>query len=58
MGNLYYGGYEPSVKNVVSVQGSLDPWHYLGITKHGQTKGVEVVYIKGIQNTQSNDMLE
>lgn len=47
MGNLYYGGYEPHVKNVLSVEGSDDPWNYLGITKKGQTKGVDVVYIKG-----------
>lgn len=48
MGNLYYGGYSPAVQNVLSVEGSADPWNYLGVTRRGQTTGIEVVLIEGI----------
>merc|ERR1711936_1557613 len=29
--NIEYGGYEPSVNNVVFVHGSIDPWHAMGV---------------------------
>merc|ERR1719167_807465 len=29
--NIEYGGYEPSVSNVVFVHGSIDPWHAMGV---------------------------
>jgi hypothetical protein len=31
--NTYYGGYGLKVKNVVFPNGSVDPWHALGIVK-------------------------
>jgi len=29
--NIEYGGFEPSVSNVVFVHGSIDPWHAMGV---------------------------
>merc|ERR1712179_17 len=29
--NIEYGGFEPSVNNVVFVHGSIDPWHAMGV---------------------------
>jgi len=29
--NIEYGGYKPSVSNVVFVHGSIDPWHAMGV---------------------------
>lgn len=45
--NIYYGGYKPAVQNVISVQGSIDPWHLLGITQNIGHK-IEAVFINGI----------
>lgn len=47
--NLHFGGYYPTVKNVLSVQGSGDPWSLLGITQNN-TYGVTALYIDGIYN--------
>lgn len=44
--NKFYGGYNPVVTNVASVQGSCDPWHTLGITNNN-TQGVEGIFIEG-----------
>lgn len=44
--NRFYGRKHPNVTRVISVQGSADPWHTLGITKNG-TKGVTAIYING-----------
>ena len=29
--NIEYGGFQPSVSNVVFVHGSIDPWHAMGV---------------------------
>ena len=29
--NIEYGGFNPSVSNVVFVHGSVDPWHAMGV---------------------------
>ena len=29
--NIEYGGFKPSVDNVVFVHGSIDPWHAMGV---------------------------
>lgn len=44
--NRYYGAKNPNVTRVLSVQGSADPWHTLGINHNG-TKGVTAIYIEG-----------
>ena len=31
--NIEYGGFTPSVSNVVFVHGTIDPWHAMGITE-------------------------
>lgn len=44
--NLPYSGLRPNTTNVLCVQGSLDPWRALGVTKN-LTAGVQVLYIEG-----------
>ena len=31
--NIEYGGFQPSVSNVVFVHGSIDPWHAMGVVE-------------------------
>lgn len=38
--NKYYRGYFPENQTTISVQGSIDPWHTLGICNNN-TIGVE-----------------
>lgn len=46
--NRIFGGLHPKVNNVLSVQGSLDPWHVRGITKnYTTTGGVRAILING-----------
>lgn len=44
--NTLYGALEIEVSNVVFVQGSVDPWHALGIVKTID-QGAPAIYIKG-----------
>lgn len=44
--NLKHRGLWPKVKNVISLQGSLDPWHSVGITKSIPNM-VQAVFIPG-----------
>lgn len=44
--NVNHGGLLPHVKNVVSVQGSYDPWHAVGIIKTIPNR-VEAIFIPG-----------
>ncbi|KAJ8951294.1 hypothetical protein NQ318_008198 [Aromia moschata] len=44
--NTLYGALNIEVSNVVFVQGSVDPWHALGITKT-INQGAPAIYIKG-----------
>jgi len=44
--NIEYGGYEPSVSNVVFVQGSIDPWHAMGVLEDLH-EGAPSIYITG-----------
>merc|ERR1711892_59506 len=44
--NIEYGGYEPSVNNVVFVHGSIDPWHALGVLEDLH-EGAPSIYITG-----------
>uniref|UniRef100_A0A6P7GPI4 Serine protease F56F10.1 n=1 Tax=Diabrotica virgifera virgifera TaxID=50390 RepID=A0A6P7GPI4_DIAVI len=41
--NVLYGGLDIEVSNVVFVQGSLDPWHVLGVTKTLNDKAPAIV---------------
>ena len=45
--NTNYGGYGLKVTRVVFPNGSIDPWHALGITKDISQEAV-AIYIKGI----------
>lgn len=44
--NTLYGALDIEVSNVIFVQGSVDPWHALGITKT-INQGAPAIYIKG-----------
>ncbi|XP_040063933.1 putative serine protease K12H4.7 [Ixodes scapularis] len=44
--NTFYGGLHPGVRNVTFPNGSIDPWHALGITKD-LAEDVTSIYIKG-----------
>ena len=44
--NIEYGGYEPSVNNVVFVHGSIDPWHAMGVMEDLH-EGAPSIYITG-----------
>ncbi|CAG2100981.1 unnamed protein product [Medioppia subpectinata] len=44
--NVYYGALKPNVTNVVLPNGSLDPWHSLGILKDLNNSTIAVI-IKG-----------
>lgn len=44
--NTYYGGFHPSVRNVTFPNGSIDPWHALGITRD-ISEEVTAIYING-----------
>uniref|UniRef100_A0A6P7GZ69 Serine protease K12H4.7 n=1 Tax=Diabrotica virgifera virgifera TaxID=50390 RepID=A0A6P7GZ69_DIAVI len=44
--NVLYGGLDIEVSNVVFVQGSLDPWHVLGVTTTLNDKAPAIL-IKG-----------
>lgn len=44
--NLKQHGLRPNVKNVISLQGSFDPWHTVGITKSIPNM-VQAVFIPG-----------
>jgi len=44
--NIEYGGYEPSVNNVVFVHGSIDPWHAMGVLEDLH-EGAPSIYITG-----------
>lgn len=42
--NKYFRGYFPENQTTVSVQGSIDPWHTLGIGNNN-TIGVEGLFV-------------
>lgn len=44
--NIMYGGKDPKVTRVVLVNGSIDPWHYLGVTKQSNPD-IPVIFING-----------
>ena len=44
--NTMYGGYELKVRRVVFPNGSIDPWHALGVTKD-LSKEATAIYIQG-----------
>lgn len=44
--NILYGALNLKVTNVVFVQGSIDPWHILGLTKSPNPQ-MPVIYING-----------
>ena len=44
--NAYYGGRQPNVTNVVFSNGSLDPWHSLGVL-HDLNNSTKAVMISG-----------
>lgn len=44
--NIYYGGLNLQVSNVVFVHGSVDPWHVLGITNSSNPQA-PAIYING-----------
>merc|ERR1719228_1966874 len=44
--NIEYGGFEPSVNNVVFVHGSIDPWHAMGVLEDLH-EGASSIYITG-----------
>jgi len=44
--NIEYGGFEPSVSNVVFVHGSIDPWHAMGVLEDLHD-GAPAIYITG-----------
>lgn len=44
--NEYYGGYDIRSARIVFPNGSIDPWHALGITKD-ITPDLPAVFIKG-----------
>merc|ERR1719153_134249 len=44
--NIEYGGFEPSVNNVVFVHGSIDPWHAMGVLEDLH-EGAPSIYITG-----------
>ncbi|CAG2101391.1 unnamed protein product [Medioppia subpectinata] len=50
--NAYYGGLKPNVTNVVFPNGSLDPWHSLGILKdlNNSTKAVMIENYSHVQD--------
>jgi hypothetical protein len=46
--NTFYGGRDIKVTRVIFVNGSIDPWHKLGITSQNQTNSENVViFING-----------
>lgn len=46
--NTYYGGRDIKVTRVIFVNGSIDPWHKLGITAKNETTSENVViFING-----------
>ena len=49
--NIEYGGFKPSVTNVVFVHGSLDPWHAMGVLED-LNKDAPVIYINGTTHCQ------
>lgn len=46
--NEYYGGYDIRSSRIVFPNGSIDPWHALGITED-ITSSLPAVFIKGNQ---------
>ena len=44
--NIEYGGFQPSVSNVVFVHGSVDPWHAMGVLEDLSPQATSI-YITG-----------
>lgn len=44
--NVDYGGLRPKAKHVLSVQGTADPWHSVGVT-HSLENSVQAIRIQG-----------
>ncbi|KAL1444255.1 hypothetical protein MTO96_029940 [Rhipicephalus appendiculatus] len=44
--NTFYGGFQPAVHNVTFANGSIDPWHPLGVTKD-LAHDVTAIFING-----------
>ena len=44
--NIEYGGFQPSVSNVVFVHGSIDPWHAMGVLED-LNEDAPSIYIPG-----------
>uniref|UniRef100_A0A224Z7T1 Thymus specific serine protease n=1 Tax=Rhipicephalus zambeziensis TaxID=60191 RepID=A0A224Z7T1_9ACAR len=44
--NTFYGGFRPAVHNVTFPNGSIDPWHALGVTKD-LARDVTAIFING-----------
>ena len=44
--NIEYGGFQPSVSNVVFVHGSIDPWHAMGVLED-LNESAPSIYIPG-----------
>merc|ERR1719430_2991127 len=51
--NIEYGGFQPSVSNVVFVHGSIDPWHAMGVLED-LNEAAPSIYIPG--NSHCADM--
>ncbi|KAG5677971.1 hypothetical protein PVAND_007683 [Polypedilum vanderplanki] len=45
--NVMYGGLYPETTNVIYVQGSMDPWHALGLTQTNSIQPQPTIYIDG-----------
>lgn len=45
--NTNYGGYNLKVKRVIFPNGSIDPWHAMGLKNGNTSQEVYIVYIKG-----------
>jgi len=44
--NIEYGGFKPSLSNVVFVHGNIDPWHAMGVLEDLH-EGAPAIYING-----------
>ncbi len=51
--NEYYGGYDIRSSRIVLPNGSIDPWHALGITKD-ITSDLPAIFIKGEETKKVN----
>lgn len=45
--NIFYGALDINVGNIIFVNGSVDPYHSVGITKADSDKPYVVIYIEG-----------